>query len=192
MATLPKPHVTFDEYLDREKLAEYKSEYHCGEIFAMSGGSPAHARLAVRLTTMFSIAFPECEVYGSDLNLRIEQFDKGVYPDAMMLCGAPTFWKSRKDVILNPELVIEVLSPSTEAYDQSTKLLYYHSVSSLQHILLVSQDAIRVSLYTRTEQEAWKLEHFRQDQSFRLFSVQFPVNEIYRRILSLESGSTNQ
>ena len=188
MATEPLPRFTFEQYLEQERKAEFKSEYHAGEIYAMSGGTEPHARLSFRIAHLLELHLAgRCRVYGSDLRIYIEKQDQCVYPDAMALCGEPDFFDQRKDVIRNPILVVEVLSPSTQAYDQAGKSVYYRSIPSLQDCLLVSQDRVYIEHSSRRENGTWILSSYTTlDQTaihLQGLSVRIPVSEIYRGIL---------
>ena len=183
MATLPERLYTLEEYLDLELLAEEKHEFHAGRIYAMSGGSEPHSRLIVRVASLFSLKLERCRVYDSNLKIYIEQFDRAVYPDCSVLCGEPQFWNRNKYVILNPHLVVEVLSPSTEKYDRSDKSFYYRSIPSLQHLVLVSQDQVYVDHLIR-EADGWKVCQFTdRDDVISALGADIQVGEIYRGIL---------
>ncbi len=118
-----------DEYLELERKADHKSEYYAGEIYAMSGGTEYHSLLSVRIiVTLSRLLLDSCKVYDSNLKVFLQDVRHCVYPDAMVLCGETEFWDQRKDVILNPTLVVEVLSPSTETYDKGIKATYYRNV----------------------------------------------------------------
>ena len=177
---------TFEQYLDLEKQADHKSEFHHGEILAMSGGTPIHSRLSVRLITLLNQKLPPgCDVYDSNLNLRIEQSDRGVYPDCMVVCGDLQFWNFRNDVIVNPTLVAEVLSPSTAHYDQGTKVHLYHGVPSIQHILLVSQDSTLVIHYSRNDDRAWLMTRYlERSDKIALLGTELTISDVYRGILA--------
>ena len=186
MATQPRRLATLDEYLEAERLAVSKSEFHDGEIFAMSGGTRDHSRLSARLTMIFGLLLGSCEVYDSNLKLYLEQTRQCVYPDSMVLCGQPEFLDNKKDVLLNPTLVVEVLSPSTQAYDRGMKALSYRTIPSLRHCLLISQDRPNIEHFFRDSDGAW-LVHEYNDRNATIpladFGVELSVAEIYRNIL---------
>ncbi len=151
MATnlLPEP-ITFDQYLEQDEKADFKSEYRAGEVFAMSGGTEVHARLSAQVIYLLRREIGSaCRVYNSDLKLYIASVNESMYPDAMVLCGEPEFYKNRKDVIVNPTLVVEVLSPSTKYYDGSFKTRAYRTVPSLQHCLLIDSESVYLQLSSR-------------------------------------------
>jgi Uma2 family endonuclease len=188
MATQPKHLYTFDEYLRIEEKAEYKSEFHAGHVYAMAGASETYSRLVVRTFIILDRLFPECRLY-TDLKFYVEQADLCVYPDCMVLCGDPQFWKDRRDVIVNPSVVVEVLSPSTEEYDQWTKVNYYRSARSIQHIILVSQQQISVEHYERQPDDSWTIRSYLTvHDRIPLMRKELPLEELYRGILDQQNS----
>ncbi len=187
MATEPLPRFTLEQYLALERQEEGKSEYHNGEIFSMSGGTELHARLSFRIAHLLELYLKGmCRVYGSDLKIYLEKQDLCVYPDAMAICGEPEFLDQRNDVIKNPSLIVEVLSPSTASYDKARKSIYYRDLPSLQHCLLIEQDQVYVEHSARHENGTWLLNsHTSLDRTITLsgLSVSIPVSEIYTGIL---------
>jgi Uma2 family endonuclease len=150
----PKIHSTYysiEDYLNFEALATERSEYYQGEIFTMAGGTPNHNQIAGNLYVELSIALKrkDYRVYMADIKLWIPQKNSFNYPDVMVIAGNPQFYESHKDIILNPLIIIEVLSDSTEAYDRGDKFAQYRTLSSLQDYLLISQDS-------------WHIEHFKK------------------------------
>ena len=186
MATQPKTLVTLDDYLEAERRADYKSEYYDGEIFAMYGGTHDHSRLSARLTMIFGRLFDSCEIFDSNLKLYLEQTRQCVYPDSMVLCGQPEFLDNRKDVILNPTLVAEVLSPSTESYDKRIKAFLYRSIPSLKDCLLVSQDRPYIEHFSRQSNDSWLIKQY-ADLCATIpltdLGIELSIAEIYRNIL---------
>ena len=159
MASNPIPFLTEEQYLDLERKAEYKSEYHDGRIVAMSGGSFAHSQVAVNLTSEFRAALRgrDCKTLQSDLKVRIPQTRSYVYPDCLVVCGPPRFPVREKDVVENPILVAEVLSNSTEKIDRSRKFAKYRTIGSLRAYMLVSQFEPLVELFSRQPDGEWSL-----------------------------------
>lgn len=186
MATnlLPEP-ITFDEYLEQEEKANFKSEYRAGEVFAMSGGTEAHARLGARVAYLLSREIGNvCRVYSSELKPYVASVNESMYPDAMALCGEPEFYKNRKDVIVNPTLVVEVLSPSTKYYDGSFKSRAYRTIPSLQHCLLIDSESVYFQLSSRFG-DSWMLtestERNRRIEVGNLMAL--TLEEVYNGIL---------
>lgn len=147
MATQPKHLYTFEEYLELERAAAFKSEFYAGEIYAMAGGTAIHSRLSARALVVLDRHLLNCQIYDSNLKIHIEATKEGVYSDAMAICEEVQFWNGQSDVIVNPALVVEVLSPSTQKHDRGSKVNSYRTIPSLQHILVISQDRILVEHY---------------------------------------------
>ena len=159
MSQAAQPLFTPEEYLARERVAETRSEYHEGTVFAMAGGTALHAELAatfIRELGARSKGGP-CRIYSSDMRVASGERDF-VYPDVSGLCAEPRFRDDTRDVLLNPGFVVEVLSPSTEAYDRGRKLAIYMAVPSIVEIVLVSQDQVRVDKYTRLPEGIWRFD----------------------------------
>jgi Uma2 family endonuclease len=137
------------EYLRIERRAEFKSEFFDGEMFAMAGGSPHHSLIAVSVASELrnKIKGGRCLVFNSDLRVKIEATGLFTYPDVTVVCGPRNFFK--EDTLLNPSLIVEVLSDSTEAYDRGKKFEHYRQVPSLQEYLLISQQEPRIEQFIR-------------------------------------------
>ncbi len=159
MSTLTVTHVTPEEYLAAERLSETRSEYLDGGVFPMPGASLNHVQIAINLTTELNIQLrpSPCRVLGMDLQVRMPDSRKFFYPDVVVVCGEPQFHDDRKDVILNPLLVIEVLSKSTEALDRGAKFQAYRTIESLREYLLVGQHSPLVEQYVKGEDGRWSL-----------------------------------
>jgi Uma2 family endonuclease len=150
MAANPKPRITEQEYLDRERAAEFKSDYYEGYVYAMSGGSWVHATLISNLGWLLRNALQgrECSVTSSDVRVRVSG-GLYTYPDVLVVCGEPKFLDMRTDTITNPLLIVEVLSPWTEAYDRDAKAAHHRTMESLRELALVTQTDPRVEIYRR-------------------------------------------
>jgi Uma2 family endonuclease len=131
-----------EEYLARERLAEYKSEYVYGQVYAMAGGSPEHNLVAGNVHTALNIALRArpCLVFNSDMKVRLPNSLKFYYPDATVVCEKPRYADDERDALLNPLLLVEVLSPSTATYDRSKRFQHYQEIPSFREYLLVAQD----------------------------------------------------
>lgn len=158
MSTLPKTFLTPEQYLEIERAAEYKSEYFQGEMFAMSGASTAHNRLVARLMRDIGqqLRPSNCEAFSNDHRVRTAT-GLFTYPDVVIVCGPLHLADDRKDTLLNPTALIEVLSPSTEAYDRGRKFEHYRSIESLREYLLLSSDRVHADLYARQTDGRWML-----------------------------------
>src|SRR5690242_1556857 len=150
-APLQTPRYTPEEYLAHERQAEHKSEYIAGQIIAMSGASRAHNRISVNLLRVLSSQTLDgpCETYGSDLRVKVSARGMYTYPDVTVVCGRQEFEDAQVDTLLNPTLIVEILSPSTEAYDRGAKFGYYRALPSLREYLLVAQDQVLLEHYVR-------------------------------------------
>lgn len=158
MSTLTVTHVTPEEYLAAERLSETRSEYLDGGVFPMPGASLNHVQIAFNLGAELNLQLRSrpCRVLGMDLKVRMPDSRKFFYPDVVVVCDAPQFHDDRKDVILNPVLVVEVLSKSTEAFDRGAKFQAYRTVESLKEYLLVSQEKPLIEQYIRDEGGEWR------------------------------------
>jgi len=159
MSAQPQPHLTPDQYLEAERAAEFRSEYYNGHIYAMSGGSYRHAQIIGGLVRELGNALKNrpCSVVSSDLRLRVSPDGLYTYPDVVVICGDPKFADDRSDTLLNPTLIVEVLSPSTEAYDRGFKSAQYRTLESLEEYVLVAQAEPRVEVFRRQPGGHWLL-----------------------------------
>ena len=159
MSTVPKPYITADEYLLRERQAEFRSEYLRGEMFAMAGASANHNLIVLNAGASLreQLKKKPCLVYASDLKLRIEATGLYTYPDLSIVCGEPQLESDAGDVLLNPIVLVEVLSDSTEAYDRGKKFEHYRTIRSLQHYVLIAQDRPSIDCFSRLPDGSWNL-----------------------------------
>jgi Uma2 family endonuclease len=159
MSTLPKPHFTPEQYLEIDEAAEFKREYYRGEMFAMSGATYAHNVITANTVhqIMNQLAKRPCSVCPSDMRVHTPRTGLYTYPDAVVICGEPKFLDQRETTLLNPTIIIEVLSPSTEAYDRGRKFEHYKSVDSVREYLLIDSERISVTLYRRKSESEWLL-----------------------------------
>jgi Uma2 family endonuclease len=186
VATQPVTKLTEEEYLARERAAEYKSEYFDGEMFAMSGASMQHGRLERNLIAEITVALRggPCEAFTSNLRVRVSG-RLYTYPDVSVVCGEPLLADKEHDVLLNPTAIFEILSPSTEKYDRGLKLQHYRTIATLQDYILVDQDQIRIEQYTRQDANVWTLRDYqRLEDELPLASIgiSLPLARIYDRV----------
>jgi len=184
--------VTLDEYRAIAETAEEHLEYRNGEIFTMSGGSHPHSRIAVNMIAFLSISLRDTnfEVCNGDMRIWIPEFKCGTYADLLVINGEPEFNGTRTDEILNPLLIVEVLSPSTEGYDRGDKFRKYRSIHSLGEYLLISQSEPYIEHYFKSDAkpengDTWQFQiRDRLDQKITLpsLNIEVPLAEIYRRI----------
>ncbi|GAL93524.1 protein of unknown function DUF820 [Microcystis aeruginosa NIES-44] len=162
MTQSPPEILSLEEYRNLETSAETKHEYHDGEIIEMTGGSINHNSILINLIVLLKLALrgTNYRLQSSDLRLWIPQYNRGLYPDLMIIAGEPLFSDNRNDEILNPCLIIEVLSPSTSGYDRGDKFRYYRSIPQLNQYLLVSQGEILIESYSKTSENNWLLQEY--------------------------------
>lgn len=164
MPLQPKTHLSFDEWLEGERASlEGRSEYVGGEVFAMTGASTEHNAVVSNINRELSTQFKgrPCQVYASDMKVLVVSANAATYPDLVAFCGEPELLDGRRDILLNPDLIVEVLSDSTEAYDRGAKFALYRQIPSLKHYLLVSQSQPLVEFYTRGKDGRWALSDYR-------------------------------
>jgi len=159
MSTVPKHFITPEEYLYREKDAEFRSEYFRGEMFAMAGASANHNLIVLNTGASLreQLKKKPCRVYPSDLKLRIETTGLYTYPDLSVVCGEPQLETNGGDVLLNPMVLVEILSDSTEAYDRGKKFEHYRTILSLKHYVLIAQDRHSIDCFSRQPDGCWVL-----------------------------------
>ncbi len=169
-----------------EDKAEFRSEFEGGEIVAMAGGSIKHFRITKNIGQSIDRKLSKgCESFSSEVKVRVESFQKYYYPDLFVVCGEPIFDEKRDDTIVNPILIIEVLSKSTEARDRGEKMLAYRSLESLREYVLVSQDKAIVEQYSKDMNENWIHKATIGLQSkvfFESIEVEVTLEDIYKRI----------
>jgi Uma2 family endonuclease len=187
-----KTRYTPEQYLALERKSPLKHEYYKGSIFEMSGASRRHNRIAGNLFREVGnqLRGRPCEVYVSDMRVCITSTGLYTYPDVVAVCGEPRLQDSEFDTLLNPNLIIEVLSPSTEAYDRGNKFAQYRRLASLKEYVLVAQDRMLVERYTR-QGEDWLLNELSQPEDvLRLDSIAcaVAVREVYERVSFSEDG----
>lgn len=178
---------TPEEYLALEEKAEFKSEYHDGEIIPMTGGSLNHNRIINRICAFLlsSLRGKNHEPFSSDVRVWISQYRRFVYPDVMVIQGEPVLYQNRADTVVNPKLVIEVLSKSTQDYDMTDKFRYYRSIPELQEYILVNQYLVEVQHYTKTDQGFWiyrSYESINDLLKFGTIEAELNLTEIYEGI----------
>ena len=200
MGALPKRYFTPEEYLLLEEQSPYKSQYIAGEIFpmgedvtgspsAMGGAHPVHARVVTNITISLGGQFRgrNCQVFSAGLRVAATPGEMYTYPDVVALCGEPKYETARNPPsLLNPQVICEVLSPRTEAYDRGEKFIHYQRLGTLTDYLLVSVDAVRIDHHVRQESGGWLLSiYHRLEQRTALASVgsELPLAEIYDKVM---------
>ncbi|MCY7377403.1 MAG: Uma2 family endonuclease [Pyrinomonadaceae bacterium] len=158
MTALPKPIYNADEYLALEEPADYRSQFYDGEIFSMAGASRRHNVVAGNLyaNLHFQLRNRPCEIYQNDMRVKVSP-NLYTYPDIVIVCGEPQIEKKHGETLLNPLVIIEVLSPSTEKFDRGEKARLYRLMPSLEEYVLISQDAMHVEHFVRQKNGGWLL-----------------------------------
>ncbi len=177
-------YYTPEEYLALEEQAEYKSEYHDGEIIPMTGGTTNHNEIAGNLyaTLKFRLRKKPYKVYIGDVRLWIPRHRVYTYPDVMVIKDEPIYADKGTTTVTNPLLIIEVLSKSTQNYDQGEKFNYYRSIPEMQEYILVSQNNFNVMQYSKTKDNKWLLSEYEAEEAVIEFSsIDFKIEltEIY-------------
>lgn len=183
-----------DEYLAREARSLYKHEFYNGKIVRMAGAKARHNQIAANVTSALKYALRPLPrkfiVYNSDQKVYIESENVGVYPDAAVVCEEPQFWRGREDLIVNPLLVVEVLSRSTASHDKSGKFLLYEQLPSFREYILVEQNYSRVESWFRLTENQWDKTtqtDIKSSIELRSVGVSIALNEIYEHVAFLNS-----
>lgn len=188
MAVRSISYISESDYLEAERRAQTKSEYLAGQVFAMAGASRVHNRITFNLGGQLYAALRgrTCEAYVGDMRVKVQAASAYFYPDVVIVCGQPQFEDEQEDNLLNPTVVIEVLSPSTEDFDRTEKFFAYQRLDSLREYLLVSQDKVCVEHFIRQPDGQWlKRAYTLMEQVVHLESVNIdlPVQAIYEGII---------
>jgi Uma2 family endonuclease len=180
--------ISVEEYLANEAQAPHKSEYHEGEVVAMAGAQLAHNLIVSNLIRHLGncLADKECVVLPSDMLLKVPKCEKYVYPDVMIVCREIAIDEIKYtglEVLLNPTVIIEVLSESTAAYDQSEKMRCYFTLPSLQQYVMVHSEKIDINTYTRTPENDWLLHLATQSEDkVKIGDCEIAIQDIYNKV----------
>jgi Uma2 family endonuclease len=187
MSTVSKPLLSPEEYLAGERLAAVRSEYCRGEIFAMAGASWEHTLIKDNLAgeARDQLKSGPCRVLTSDLRVKVKATGLYTYPDIVVVCDKPQFEDKVADTLLNPRVIVEVLSDSTEKYDRGSKFGHYRQVPSIQEYVLVAQDRPLAERYVRQPDNAWLLTEFTgltATFAFATIPVKVAMADVYRDV----------
>ena len=189
MATQPAQRLTPEEYLAFDRASETKNEYVDGVLLAMGGATENHILITVNVVRELSTQLMDspCRVYVADMRVRIEENGMYAYPDVAVVCDKPAFQNGEFDVLLNPTVIVEVLSPSTEAYDRGLKFARYRQRTSLKEYVLVAQDRISVERYSRQDDHWVLTEANGLDDVIDLPSIgcTLPLRRVYSKVEGL-------
>ncbi len=180
--------MTLEEYLEFDYNAEGRQEYFDGEVIEMSGGGPEHSLLGSKIGYLLGNSlYPKgCLVYSSDVKIKVPIMPPYRYGDISALCGEPIYENLGKQrLLVNPTLIVEVLSPSTENYDREEKFKAYKSIESLREYILVSQVKKFITLYVKHNEKFWFQSEYVEGETLRIESLdcELSVDEIYQGIV---------
>jgi Uma2 family endonuclease len=186
----PAVQMSYAEYALGEQSSPVRHEYLEGRVFAMAGSTPEHGALAAAIMGELRAALrgKPCRVYTSDLRVRVVETDMATYPDATVVCGKLETAPDDPDAVINPTLLVEVLSESTEAHDRGAKAAHYRRIASLKEYVLVAQDEKRIEVIRRNERGIWELHEARSGARVKLESlgVELEVDAVYYNPLPVE------
>ena len=184
--SVTQPYVTPAEYLAAERKSAEKSEYVNGRVYALAGASRVHNLIGLNTASELrtQLRGRPCEVYVNDMRVKVERTGMYTYPDVVALCKEPQFEDAEVDTLLNPAVIIEVLSPSTERYDRGEKFAHYRRLDSLREYILIGQDTRRVEHYRR-EGDSWVLTEMSEPDASLVIpslSCTLRLSDIYDRV----------
>ena len=187
MSTLSKPYLTPEQYLEIERRAEFKSEYYQGGMFAMSGARYAHIKVVANAMRELGqqLRGRPCQPLSSDMRVRVTPVGLYTYPDIVIVCGEPQFLDDNFDTLLNPTVIIEVLSESTEDYDRGRKFELYRSLGSLAEYVMVSSLRVSVERYTRRPDGTWNYGEktsLRDSMDFQSAGCRLLLADLYEKV----------
>lgn len=184
---VPKTYYTPEEYLELEERAEFRSEYRDGEIVPMTGGTTNHNKISLNLAASLKIALrrQKYEVYIADVRLWIPKYRQHTYPDLMVIQGEPVYTGTSTTTVMNPSLLAEVLSKSTQNYDQGNKFLYYRSIPEFKEYILIDQYQYHVMHYVKTAECQWSFNEIEGDStilSLQTIDFQIQLADLYEQV----------
>lgn len=188
MTAQPCTFLTEEAYLQQERTGTQKHEYFAGRIYAMAGASEAHNLLALNIAALLRahVRGRPCRAYPSDMRVKIVQTGLYTYPDFTLVCGTSNFLHpDKRDTLLNPTVIIEILSPSTESYDRGEKFQHYRTIETLQEYILVAQNKYHIEHFMRHEQHEWRLADVIGSEAslqLRALQVSIPLRAIYEDV----------
>ncbi len=187
MSAAPRQNRTPEEYLAFERDSEQRHEFLNGEVLLMAGASANHNLIVTNMLASLHSQLRQrpCVVYPGDMRVKVNRTGLYTYPDVSVVCGSPQFEDEQRDTLLNPLLLVEVLSPSTESYDRGKKFQHYRTLASVQEYLLVAQDSPRIECYLRQENNQWLLDDVTGLEAIvELVSIQcrLPLTDVYEKV----------
>ena len=187
MVAQPREHFSFEEYLALEKQTGIKHEYYRGNVYAMTGATPRHNIIVANVigSIYAQLRGNPCTVYPSDLRVKVERTGLYTYPDISVVCGDLRIDDDRSNTVLNPIVIVEVLSPSTRDYDRGLKFQHYRTIGSLQEYIVIAQDMLHIEHYSRQDEDHWLLaeyHHTHQTLSLRSIGCHLSLDDIYEKV----------
>ncbi len=187
MQAQEQQHISPAEYLTGERTADIRHEYFAGEIFAMAGASREHNQIATNIVRVLAnqLLEKQCSVFASDMKVKIKKKEKYTYPDIVVACEQEEYEDEHHDVLLNPVVIIEILSNSTEAYDRGDKFSHYQNIPSLTEYILISQHSFKIERFTRQPNHSWLYTIYQKKEDLTLIEVidcELPLAEVYRKV----------
>lgn len=188
MSAVPKPRYTLEEYLARERASEVRHEFYRGDVFVMAGASEAHNLIADNVTFGLRERLRDqgCRAYSSDMRVQVQPDGLYTYPDVVVACPPIEFLDESRDTLLNPQVIVEVLSKKTEKYDRGKKFDLYRELASLKQYVLISQVEARVSSFVRqADGVAWLMvpsDGMEATLDFPTIGCRMPLAEVYRDV----------
>jgi Uma2 family endonuclease len=194
MSAAPRPRLTPKQYLAIERKAEFRSEFYNGEMFAMAGVSKEHSRVKENLIGELYVRLKGggCRTHSSDMRVKVSRTGMYTYPDIVITCGEERYEDAEVDTLLNPQVVIEVLSDSTEKYDRGKKFRHYQQIDSFREYVLVSQDEPVIERFVRQADGSWAttfVEGLDREFAFATVPVRVPLADIYAGVTFPTNGA---
>lgn len=192
MQTVETQYVTPEEYLEQEETAKDKSEYINGQIIPMAGGSTNHNKLAGNFYAALHLALndQDYDIFIGDVRLWIPKCNVYTYPDIMIVSGEAEYHGNRTDTITNPQIIIEILSPSTKGYDKDKKFSNYRTIPSFQEYILVTQTQKHIDQYVKVSNKQWSLYEYKEEDekiSLQTVLVEITLADLYKRVKFLDN-----
>lgn len=181
------PTISVEEYLAREQTSDQRHEFYAGRVLAQAGGSATHNRITMNTLNSLYLQLQQrpCRVYGSDMRVKVPLKQSYVYPDTTVVCGDEQFADANQEILLNPVVIIEVLSPSTERHDRGHKFEIYRSIASLQEYILIAQDTRRIDHFVRQSEKLWMFSSISEEEGELLLSsihCVLQIEQVYRDV----------
>ncbi len=191
MPAIPKTLISEEDYLEEERKALNKSEYYQGEIFAMAGATKEHNKIvaSIILAVGGHLRRKGCFIFSSDQRVHNQENSLYTYPDVTIVCDEEKYLDEEFDTLLNPTVIVEVLSPSTEDYDRGTKFKLYRSIPSLKNYILVNSAEYAAEIYTRIENDEWVLHTTKEKDGFiHISAIDYDLflKDIYAQVEDLK------